>query len=39
MNWVVNLFIGGLITTAVLNALVHIIFKLTGGKMDDGDYE
>lgn len=37
MNWVTTTIIGAMAIAAVLNGLVHLIFKLTGGKMDDED--
>ena len=37
MNWVGVLSIGALSISAVLNGLIHLIFKLTGGKFDDED--
>lgn len=35
MNWVAVLIIGALAISAGLNGLIHLIFKLTGGKFDD----
>ena len=37
MNWVGVLIIGALSISAVLKGLIHLIFKLTGGKFDDED--
>lgn len=37
MNWVVTLIVGALVISAGLNGLIHLIFKLTGGRLDDGD--
>lgn len=39
MNWVVTLIVGSLVISIALNGLVHLIFKLTGGRLDDGDRE
>ena len=35
--WVVVLIVGGLAVSAACNGIIHAIFFLTGGKMDDGD--
>ena len=35
MNWVVTLIVGALAISAGLNGLIHLIFKLTGGRLDD----
>lgn len=35
MNWVTITIIGALAISAALNGIVHLIFKLTGGKFDD----
>lgn len=35
MNWVGILIVGALAISAGLNGLIHLIFKLTGGKLDD----
>lgn len=35
--WVVTTIVGALAISAAINGLIHLIFRLTGGKMDDGD--
>lgn len=37
MNWVTTMIIGALGISAALNLIIHLIFKLTGGKFDDGE--
>lgn len=37
MNWVVAMIIGSLVISAVLNLIVHAVFFISGGRMDDGD--
>lgn len=35
MSWVVITIVGGIGISVILNLLVHLIFRLTGGHMDD----
>lgn len=37
MNWIAVTILGGLGISLIGNVVVHLIFKLSGGHMDDGD--
>ncbi len=37
MNWIAATILGGLGVSLAANIIVHLIFKVTGGHMDDGD--